>query len=106
MSDLKILNGRFSNDKGVGALTCRNKNGGDSAVDYYIASNNLFPDISSFSVDTFDRCMSDVHHPISLELNPQQCLEIENAVVCDKDNEQGMDFFTLPFYVIKIRLLN
>ena len=40
--DLKIVNGRFGSDKGVGSFTFYNKNGGESVVDNVIASVGLF----------------------------------------------------------------
>ena len=38
---MKIINGRFGNDQGVGDLTCQNASG-KSVVDYAIASTSLF----------------------------------------------------------------
>lgn len=64
--DLKIVNGRFGSDKGVGSFTCYNKNGGKSVVDYVIASVSLFQYITHFEVDIFDKCVSDVHCPLNL----------------------------------------
>ena len=72
--NLKIVNGCFGNDSGIGNFTCHKKNRNklnQSVVDYCILSECLVPCISDFSVDVFDRCMSDVHSPI--------CLTIKNV---------------------------
>ena len=68
--NLKIVNSRYGSDMGVGNLTCH-KPTGKSCVDYSIMSDCLLPFISDFCIDTFDRCMSDVHSPI--------CLNIKNV---------------------------
>ena len=70
-SDLKIVNGRFGSDRSVGNFTCH-KPRGESVVDYCLMSNSLLHCISNFYVDTFDRCMSDVHSPICLEIKIPQ----------------------------------
>ena len=67
-SNFKIVNGRFGSDHGVGKLTCH-KPRGKSTVDYCLVSDDLLDCISDFYVDTFDRCMSDVHSPICLKIN-------------------------------------
>ena len=71
---LKILNGSFGSDDGIGNFTCHKKNRNtlnESVVDYAIVSECMLSSIENFSVDTFDRCMSDVHSPI--------CLNIKNV---------------------------
>ena len=65
--NLKIVNGRFGNDLGVGNYTCH-KPTGESLVDYCLVSDELLCCLSNFYVDTFDRCMSDVHSPICVEI--------------------------------------
>ena len=60
-----IVNGRVGKREETGRLTCKKS----STVDYAIASIDLFPHINDFCIDTFDRCLSDVHCPITLELN-------------------------------------
>ena len=32
-------------------------------------SNNIFENVMNFNVDTFDKCLSDVHCPITLSLH-------------------------------------
>ena len=73
--NLKIVNSRYGSDTGVGNLTCH-KPTGKSCVDYCIISDCLLPFISDFCVDAFDRCMSDVHSPI--------CLDLKNIPVVKK----------------------
>ena len=65
--DLKIVNGRFGNDKNVGAFTCHRVNG-KSTIDYAIVSDSLTPQVMDFFIDIHDKSMSDVHCPISLTI--------------------------------------
>ena len=65
--DVKILNGRFGADKGIGAYTCTSTRGA-STIDYAIASPSLSPLIKNVYVDNFDSCLSDVHSAICLSL--------------------------------------
>ena len=65
--NLKIVNGRFGSDNEVGQFTCH-KPTGQSVVDYVVVSDCLLPSIQNFSVYIFDRCMSDVHAPICLDI--------------------------------------
>ena len=74
--NLKIINGTFGSDHDTGKFTCHKKNRSNvnhSVVDYCLVSKCLLPCISNFFVDTFDRCMSDVHSPI--------CLDIKNVPI-------------------------
>ena len=59
-----IVNGRFGNPKVSGRVTCK----GSSTVDYALADTDILCYINDFCVETFDRCLSDVYCPISLEL--------------------------------------
>ena len=68
MSDLKIANGRIGRDKIFGNFTCHTSNG-QSTIDYAIVSMELFPNIIDFYVDVLDKCLSDVHCPICLEMS-------------------------------------
>ena len=86
--NLKIVNSRYGSDTGVGNLTCH-KPTGKSCVDYCIISDCLLPFISDFCVDAFDRCMSDVHSPI--------CLDLKNIPVVKneplpKDNSEKIPY--------------
>ena len=76
--DLSIINGRFGDDKEIGDYTCLNKNGGCSAVDYAFVSNDIFENVMNFNVDTFDKCLSDVHCPITLSLHAVNTNPIPN----------------------------
>ena len=68
-TDLKIINGRFGSDAHCGSFTCTNANG-RSVIDYVIASSSILPFISDFKVKPLDKCLSDVHSPIEVVLNP------------------------------------
>ena len=46
-------------------LTCK----GASTVDYAIVCPSLFPNINDFYINIFDRCLSDVHNRLILELS-------------------------------------
>ena len=83
--DLRIVNGSYGSDAQVGDFTCR-KPTGNSCVDYCIMSSCLLPSISNFSVDTFDRCMSDVHSPICLELKNVQV--VKNTPLSHENHEK------------------
>ena len=85
---MRIANGSVGSDRGIGNFTCHKKNRStvnESVVDYCLVSESLLPCISEFCVDTFDRCMSDVHSPI--------CLGVKNVPVVKNEtnfsNENG-----------------
>ena len=65
LTEICILNGRFGTDKNIGIFTFDNK----STIDYAMCSPNLFANITDFSIDTFDRLLSDKHSPINLTIN-------------------------------------
>ena len=67
MMNIKIVNGRFGSDCGIGDFTCQNASG-KSTVDYVIASPELLTKITDFQVDNLDKCLSDVHSAISVTL--------------------------------------
>ena len=71
MSNLKILNGRMGRDRVIGNYTCCTSRG-KSVIDYVIASVSFFERCSDFYVDVLDKCMSDVHCPISLVLTSHE----------------------------------
>lgn len=68
--DLRILNGRFGDDKNVGDFTCHTSQG-KSVVDYIITSDCLLPHVIDFKVDVFDKCLSDVHSPLCLSMRKE-----------------------------------
>ena len=59
-----IINGRMSQDAGIGKVTCKNV----SVVDYAITSLPLLPSVHYFKVHDFDEIYSDVHSAIEIEL--------------------------------------
>ena len=76
-SDLKILNGRAGQDRGVGNHTCfaQDSNGnfyGLSTIDLCLASTNGLRYVHDFEIDTFDRMLSDRHTPVCLTLDLNQ----------------------------------
>ena len=80
-----IVNGR-TGKKSSGGATCK----GVSTIDYAIASPDLFKHINDFHIDIFDKCLSDVHSPIYLELNSLLCTDFpepntsqENVILQD-----------------------
>ena len=66
MCNLRIMNGRFWTDEGIGKYTCHTYNG-SSTVDYYLCSHDLFQFVYGFYVK--DVNMYSDHCPISLEIN-------------------------------------
>ena len=81
---LRIVNGRFGADKNIGNFTCFNKNNGRSVVDYVIMSDSLLPLITDFEVDTYDRCLSDVHCPVNVCLKkPVTC----TSKICENNKD-------------------
>ena len=66
--NLKILNGRFGSDKGVGMYTCHTPRG-ESVVDYALVSDCLIPQVKNFLVDPLDTTLSDVHSAIHVSLS-------------------------------------
>ena len=65
LTELCILNGRFGADKNLGKTTYDNV----STIDYAMCTPNLFANITDFSVDIFDRLLSDIHSPINITIN-------------------------------------
>ena len=106
-SNLLILNGRAGHDLGVGNSTFfsldhdAQVHTGVSAIDYGIASQSLWPYISNFVVDTFDRLLSDRHAPIiiSLEIPSHLTGQQERpshhvSVSAQPSTQQGPSFVT------------
>ena len=84
--DLKIINGRFGADKGIGELTFNGPTG-NSTIDYCITSTNFVPLIQDFKVDILDQLLSDFHSPISLTLktNYDTSKELEAGLTQESD---------------------
>ena len=49
-SHLRLINGRFGEDKGIGSFTCYTSRG-QSTVDYHVFSESLLPRITNFVID-------------------------------------------------------
>ena len=91
--NLKIVNGGFGSDSGIGNYTCHKKRYttiNESVVDYCLVSDSMLSCIADFSVDTFDRCMSDVHSPICLKLKNVPI--VENAPILLNENYQKIPY--------------
>ena len=86
--DLRILNGRFGEDKNVGKFTCHKKNG-KSVVDYILISDCLAPFVLDFKVDIFDKTLSDVHSPLCLTMQKDVQLISENPTTPDSNPTLG-----------------
>ena len=87
-ADLKIVNGRFGNDAGVGNFTCVNANG-QSVIDYMIMSTCLLPNITLFEVDVLDKCLSDVHCPLVMHITVEQHATPHVMISTDANGESG-----------------
>ena len=71
---LKIVNGRFGDDEGIGRLTCNTYNGG-SVIDYVLTESTYFPHLANFKV--WDPLLVSDHCPIQLEV---LCQSIEHSI--------------------------
>ena len=60
--NLRILNGRFGSDKYFGGTTTNNHH--SSVIDYVIVCEQMLSLVSSFHIEMFDPCYSDVHCPV------------------------------------------
>ena len=70
MCNLRIMNGRFGTDEGIGKYTCHTYNG-SSTVDYYLCSPDLFQFVCGFDVK--DMNMYSDHCPILFEMRLIHC---------------------------------
>ena len=64
ISNLNIVNGSIGTDKSLRNYTYPTTNG-QSTIDYMVMSMALFPKTMDSYIDTMDKCMSDVHCPVS-----------------------------------------
>ena len=104
--DLHILNGRIGDDKKVGDFTCVSNNG-NSVVDYIIMSSNLLPMASNFTVDIFDKCLSDKHRTIYTVLKPANnvCSDAHNNLVVS-ESSAGADIDNSVVNTVKTSWIN
>ena len=85
-NNLKILNGRTGEDKGIGDYTF-NSPSGKSTIDYCIASHNFLSHILNFEIDIIDKTLSDFHSPIILTLKTNHNITNENELETDSSPE-------------------
>ena len=93
--DIRIVNGRFGSDMGIGEFTCQNAKG-SSVVDYVLVSSILMRKISDFHVYPLDKCLSDAHGAISVQLtfdtvqsrdaHPDGLASMENSCSLDENS--------------------
>lgn len=62
------MNGRFGEDKGVEAFTCRTHNSGQNVIDYAIVSYSLLRWVDNFVVHEYEDLLSDTHPAIVVSL--------------------------------------
>ena len=77
-----ILNGRIGDDAQIGKMTCKEA----SVVDYNLASPTIFPLISHFKIENFDRCLSDAHCCISMTLSFPNPVTVTSQEKTDSTN--------------------
>ena len=65
---LCLVNGRFGSDKHIGEPTCYKSESG-TTIDYIVVSDSLVPQITDFTVGSFDKTLSDFHCPLFINLN-------------------------------------
>ena len=71
-----ICNGRVSNDKLVGNTTCVK---GNSVIDYFVCSPDIFEIINDFWVRDFDPTLSDVHCALEMVLKTSDNMPEQNV---------------------------
>ena len=79
--NIRILNGRVGADRGVGKITCHNRNGGKSAVDMVICSPELLRSVSNFEILPMDKDLSDAHCAVYVSFKLSSALETEVEMV-------------------------
>ena len=84
---MKIVNGRFGSDKGIGSFTFNGSKDRNSTIDYCIASPDLGYHIKNFEIHPFDKDYSDYHSPIILTLNARHTTSAEAEIVSESDVE-------------------
>ena len=72
--NLRIVNGRVGADEGIGQFTTRN----NSVVDYCLAPAHFFSNFLSFEIHEYNPLISDVHCPITFELEANINKDVEN----------------------------
>lgn len=77
-NNMFILNGRFGNDK-VGKPTCKNS----SVIDYVISTTALIRVMCNFEVCEFSQLFSDVHSPVTFEIEIDYFSAVDNSKSVD-----------------------
>ena len=85
VQELVIVNGRIGADKNIGRTTCDDI----STIDYVICTPDFLPYITHFSVNNFDPLYSDKHKPISVNLNLNNSLHVNNNAI-KQNNEPDL----------------
>ena len=85
VSNMKIVNGRFGHDKGIGDFTFNGTRDRNSTIDYCLVSPDLGPHIQNFEVHPFDKDYSDYHCPIILTLNASHIVTTETDTLPESD---------------------
>lgn len=80
-NNMFILNGRYGDDKSIGALTCKSS----STVDYVICSVHLFSMLSKFKILDFCNLFSDAHNPLTVSITVHQSVPRDNIQVKTQD---------------------
>ena len=88
--DMCIANGRIGQDKFVGHPTCHK--GAASVVDYAVTNDAMIPFCADFNVKILDKCISDVHCPVSLQLIVPQHIKLENKSTELKNDDCGKNY--------------
>ena len=94
-----IVNGRFGMDGDVGHYTCQRYNG-KSTIDYVLLSATFIPYISNFHVDVFDKCLSDAHSPICLNLIFENPTRKHIKKISDTENDNKQDKHLIEYKTI------
>ena len=94
---LSILNGRYGEDKNVGAMTFR----GISVIDYVISSSKAIQFLNNFKVSDLDSLYSDGHALPSLDIRTQPPLNIRRQA-SNHTADRSRELILLNLSVLKI----
>ena len=95
IQNLNILNGRFGHDKGIGKLTCFNRNQGKRTIDYAVISPTLLEVVNDFEIGEFDEFLSDTHCAISVLLQGNTNKNVaRESKSCENDKSNPSSYGT------------
>ena len=83
-TSLFIANGRMKSDI-QGELTFKDK----SCIDYFLLSNDMYPLVTHFNVQTFDPLLSDGHSAVELTLSTPNIWKVNGINENEFSNENG-----------------